>query len=85
MGHIIQDTQAKCGNTVSSFYFNVSIQLQESPKTMPDNRVIIAICREEISRNTSLTGVPVKLGKTLKNHSIFCTNEKILKNSVDII
>ena len=40
---------------------------------------------EEVSHNTSLTGVPVKVGQTLKNHSIFCIKEKILKNSVDIL
>ena len=43
------------------------------------------IRREELSHNTSLTGVPVKVGQTLKNHSIFCTKEKIPKNSADIL
>ena len=40
--------------------------------------------REEVSQNTLLTGVPVKAGQTLKNHSIFCTKEKILKNSAEL-
>ena len=41
--------------------------------------------REEVSHNTSLTGVPVKVGQNLKNHSIFCTQEKKKKKSVNII
>ena len=46
--------------------------------------IFTVIHREEVSHNTSLTGVPVKVGQTLEDHSIFCIKEKILKNSVDI-
>ena len=41
-----------------------------------------SIRREEVSQNTSLTGVPVKVGQTLKNYSIFSINEKILGYSL---
>ena len=40
---------------------------------------------EEVSHNASLAGVPVKVGQTLKNHSILCIKEKILKKSADIL
>ena len=40
--------------------------------------------REEVSHNTSLTGVPVKVGQTLKNHSILCIREKIPKKFLNV-
>ena len=45
----------------------------------------MTIRQEKVSQNTSLTGVPVKVGQSLKNHIIFCSNEINLKNSVDIL
>ena len=40
---------------------------------------------KEVSQNTSLMRVPVKVGKSLKNHSIFCIKENILKNLTHIL
>ena len=39
----IMDTQAKHCITFSSFYFTVSIQLQESPNTVTDQRLFVTV------------------------------------------
>ena len=41
-------------------------------------------CKIRTPRQGPLTGVPVKVGQTLKNHTNFCINGKILKNLLNV-